>query len=42
MLIVGQKEEENGTVSVRSREEGDLGEELLKEFIEKTFLNGQD
>ncbi|HIU67118.1 MAG TPA: threonine--tRNA ligase [Candidatus Caccomorpha excrementavium] len=42
MLIVGQKEEENGTVSVRSREEGDLGEEILKEFIEKTFLNGQD
>ena len=42
MLIVGQKEEENKTVSVRSREEGDLGEELLKEFIEKTFLNGQD
>ena len=42
MLVVGQKEEENKTVSVRSREEGDLGEELLKEFIEKTFLNGQD
>ena len=41
MLIVGQKEEENGTVSVRSREEGDLGEEILKQFIDKAFLNGQ-
>ena len=39
MLIVGQKEEENGTVSVRSREQGDLGEERLEQFISERFLS---
>lgn len=34
MLIVGQKEEENGLVSVRSRYEGDEGQKELKTFIE--------
>ena len=35
MLIVGQKEAENETVSVRSREEGDLGSFVLEDFIKK-------
>lgn len=33
MLVVGQKEEESGLVSVRSRYEGDEGQKDLKEFI---------
>jgi len=33
MLIVGQKEEAGGTVSVRRRGEGDLGAEPLDDFI---------
>lgn len=32
MLIVGEKEEENGTVSVRKHGEGDLGEMTLEAF----------
>ena len=32
MLIVGQKEEESQTVSVRSREDGDLGSFALEDF----------
>lgn len=35
MLIVGEKEAENGTVSVRKHGEGDLGEMTLEEFKEK-------
>ena len=35
MLIVGQKEEEDGTVAVRSRSEGDLGAQPLGEFLAK-------
>jgi threonyl-tRNA synthetase len=35
MLIVGDKEVEQGTVSLRSRKEGDLGAISLNEFIEK-------
>lgn len=35
MLIVGGREEKNGTVSVRERREGDLGTSLLSEFKEK-------
>lgn len=35
MLIVGDKEVEQGTVSLRSRKEGDLGTISLNEFIEK-------
>ena len=34
MLIVGEKEEENGTVSVRKHGEGDLGEMKIEEFIQ--------
>lgn len=33
MLVVGQKEEEDGTVSVRSREAGDQGAKALDTFI---------
>ena len=32
MLVVGDREEENGGVAVRSREDGDLGEMSLAEF----------
>ncbi|HEX6603000.1 MAG TPA: threonine--tRNA ligase, partial [Solirubrobacterales bacterium] len=32
MLVVGDREEENGAVSVRSRADGDLGEMPLREF----------
>ncbi len=35
MLIVGQKEEEDGTVAVRSRSEGDLGVQPLGDFLAK-------
>lgn len=35
MLIIGEKEAENNTVSVRSRDEGDTGAIKLDEFIEK-------
>ena len=34
MLVVGQKEEEEGLVSVRSRFEGDEGQKSLNEFID--------
>ena len=33
MLIVGEKEVESNTVSVRSRENGDLGTKDINEFI---------
>ena len=33
MLVVGQKEEEEGAVSVRSREAGDQGAKALGTFI---------
>lgn len=35
MLIVGEKEEENGTVSVRKHREGDLGVQTTADFIKK-------
>ena len=34
MLIVGQKEEEDGLVSVRSRFNGDEGQKSLSDFID--------
>ncbi len=37
MLIVGQKEAESGLVSVRDREQGDLGAFRVEEFISKYF-----
>ena len=33
MLIIGDKEEKQGTVSVRSRKEGDIGTETVKDFM---------
>ena len=35
MLVVGDKETEYGTVGVRSRKDGDIGEQKLEEFISK-------
>ena len=35
MIVVGEKEQENGTVSVRRRGEGDIGAMKLDEFIDK-------
>ncbi|WP_456395397.1 threonine--tRNA ligase [Desulfurobacterium sp.] len=35
MLIVGQKEQENGTVSVRSKKEGDVGSISLDKLVDK-------
>lgn len=37
MLIVGEKEVESGTVSVRSRKDGDLGAMKIDEFIAKSL-----
>lgn len=34
MLIVGEKEEENNTVSVRKQGEGDLGSFEMQQFVE--------
>ena len=42
MLIVGQKEEETGTVSVRSRDDGDLGSQELAAFIEKVVEESRE
>lgn len=39
MLIVGQKEAESATVSVREREQGDIGSVSVEEFIKAYFLN---
>ena len=38
MLIVGQKETDSGTVSVRHREQGDLGAFSVEDFIKAYFL----
>ncbi|MCG4585543.1 His/Gly/Thr/Pro-type tRNA ligase C-terminal domain-containing protein [Anaerosalibacter bizertensis] len=35
MLVVGEKEVEEKAVSVRKREEGDLGQIGVEDFIEK-------
>ena len=35
MLVVGDKEQEDGTVSVRHRKDGDLGSMALQAFIHK-------
>ena len=35
MIVVGEKEQEENTVSLRSRKEGDLGSMPLSAFIEK-------
>jgi threonyl-tRNA synthetase len=38
MLIVGDKDIENGTVSVRSREDGDVGAMSAEEFVNRFFV----
>jgi threonyl-tRNA synthetase len=38
MLVVGDKERENGSVSVRKHKEGDIGVMGLNEFVEKVKL----
>jgi threonyl-tRNA synthetase len=35
MVIIGDKEMENGTISIRSRKDGDLGVFTLQEYIKK-------
>jgi len=35
LAVVGAKEEENQSVALRSRKEGELGEVLLEKVIEK-------
>jgi threonyl-tRNA synthetase len=35
MLIIGGREQENRTVSVRSRDEGDIGAMALETFVDK-------
>ena len=35
MLVIGDKEIENGSVGVRSRKDGDIGQMNQDEFIEK-------
>ncbi len=42
MLIIGEKEKETETVSVRSRREGDLGQINKQEFVEKITLEIKD
>ncbi|MBR4890471.1 MAG: threonine--tRNA ligase [Clostridia bacterium] len=42
MLIIGEKEKETETVSVRSRRDGDLGQLNKKEFVEKITLEIKD
>ena len=37
MVIVGQKEVESGTISVRKRDGGDLGSMGIQEFIKCTL-----
>lgn len=35
MIVVGEKEQEAGTVSVRQRKHGDIGSMLVKDFVKK-------
>lgn len=37
MLIIGDKEEKQGTVSVRSRKEGDMGTEIVEDFMTRVL-----
>ena len=41
MLVVGDKEKENGEVTVRSREEADVGTMKLEEFINNYLKNAK-
>ena len=42
MLIIGDKEVENNTVSVRNRKDGDLGQINKEEFINKILKEVED
>lgn len=42
MIVVGEKESENGSISVRSREEGELGSMNIAEFLEKVNKQVED
>ena len=42
MVIVGQKEEESNTISVRSRDEGDLGAWEIQAFVNRILEEGAD
>ena len=42
MLIVGDKEREEGTVSVRKRDEGDIGALTMKDFIARVLQENAD
>ena len=37
MIVVGDREETDGTIALRSREEGDLGSMKLEEFLERSL-----
>ena len=41
MVIVGEKEAEEGTVSVRSRKDGDKGSLKLDEFIKELKVENE-
>ena len=41
MLIVGQKEKDENQVSVRSRDNGDLGSLDVREFIQKVKMEAE-
>ncbi|SFE74936.1 threonine--tRNA ligase [Peptostreptococcus sp. D1] len=42
MIVVGEKESENASISVRSREEGELGSMNVAEFLEKVNKQVED
>ena len=42
MLVIGDKELENGTVSLRSRKEGDLGAVPVDEVVAKISKENKD
>ena len=37
MLVIGEKEVESGTVAIRSRKDGDIGQMKVEEFVNKIF-----
>ena len=41
MLVIGDKEKENGQVAVRSREDGDIGVMSLSDFITQHLKNAR-
>ena len=39
MVVVGDKDIENNTISIRKRKEGDLGAMTVEQFLEKIVLD---